>query len=160
MVHKTAYTMRFRRRREGKTDYKKRLALLKSGKPRLIVRVRGRSVVAQIVRFTPKGDLVAAGATSADITKLYGFTGHTGNAEASYLVGMLCGKRALKAGVKEAVLDIGLHTPVGGSNVFAALKGAVEAGMQVPHSDDCFPPAEKVKTGAGKAALEKIAKGV
>ena len=157
MVEKTTYTMRFRRRREGKTDYRKRLALLKSGKPRLVVRIRGKSVIAQIVKYVPKGDEILATATSSELGKL-GFKGHTGNAESAYLTGMLCGKKALKAGVKEVMFDIGLHTPVNGSNVFAALKGAVEAGMDIPHNEKCFPPEERMKTDAGKSTIEKIGK--
>ena len=35
----------FRRRREGATDYRKRLALLKSGEARAVVRVDRKSVV-------------------------------------------------------------------------------------------------------------------
>ncbi|MDK2384746.1 MAG: 50S ribosomal protein L18, partial [Candidatus Korarchaeota archaeon] len=38
MARSARYKVRFRRRREGKTDYKKRLALLKSGLPRMVVR--------------------------------------------------------------------------------------------------------------------------
>jgi len=158
MVEKTTYSMKFRRRREGKTDYRKRLALLKSKKPRLVIRVSGRKVLAQIIKYNAKGDEVLATATSSEVKGL-GFKGHTGNAESAYLTGMLCGKKAVKAGVKDAVLDIGLHTPVNGSNVFAALKGAVEAGMEIPHDDKCFPADERVKSDKGKAALEKITKG-
>lgn len=159
MVEKTTYTMRFRRRREGKTDYRKRLAMLKSGMPRLVVRIRGKSVVAQIVNYNPKGDEIVVTATSSEIQK-FGFKGHCGNVEASYLTGMLCGKKALKAGVKEVVFDIGLHTPVNGSNIFGALKGAVDAGLTIPHDEKCFPADDRVKTDAGKAAVEKIGKAL
>lgn len=157
MVEKTTYSMKFRRRREGKTDYRKRLALLKSRKPRLVVRVTGKKVIAQLIDYDATGDKIIAAATSFDVKKL-GYGGHTGNAEAAYLTGMLCAKKGMKAGVKEAVLDIGLHTPVKGSNVFAALKGAVEAGLNIPHDEKCFPKEERVKSDAGKAALDKIMK--
>lgn len=157
MVEKTTYSMKFRRRREGKTDYRKRLALVKSGMPRLVVRIRGKSAIAQVVRYNAAGDQVVVSASSADI-KRYGFGGHGGNAEAAYLTGLLCGKRALKSGTKEAVLDIGLHTPVNGSNVFAALKGALDAGMQIPHDEKCFPPEERMITEKGKSALDGIMK--
>lgn len=157
MVEKTTYSMKFRRRREGKTDYRKRLALLKSRKPRLVVRVTGNKVIAQVIGYKPEGDRVLATANSFDIKKM-GYTGHTGNAEAAFLTGMLCAKKAMKTGVKEVVLDIGLHTPVNGSNIFAALKGAVEGGLNVPHDEKCFPPEERVKTDAGKPALDKIMK--
>lgn len=157
MVQKTTYSMKFRRRKEGKTDYRKRLALLKSKKPRLVIRISGQNVLAQVVKYNPKGDEILLTTKSSEVKKL-GFTGHAGNAEAAYLTGMLCAKKAVKAGIKEVVLDIGLHTPVNGSNVFAALKGAVDGGIEVPHSDSCFPPEERVKTDAGKATIEKIMK--
>ena len=157
MVQKTTYSMKFRRRRQGKTDYRKRLALLKSEKPRLVVRITSKRVLAQVIRYNAGGDEVISNATSGDVRKM-GFKGHGGNAESAYLTGMLCARRAIKAGIKEAVLDIGLHTPVNGSNVFAALKGAVEAGLEVAHDEKCFPADDRVKSDKGKGVAEKILK--
>jgi large subunit ribosomal protein L18 len=152
--------MKFKRRREGRTDYRMRLALLKSRKPRLVVRAQSRSVTAQLIEFDEKGDRVVMTATSIALRKM-GYGGHTGNAKAAYLTGFLAGKKALKAGMKEAVLDIGLHTPVRGSNVFAALKGAVDAGLSVPHAEEAFPKQERVngsEVTAVKQAIEKSVK--
>ncbi len=146
MAHSTIYRVKFRRRREGKTNYKKRLALLKSGKPRLVIRVLNRQVVAQIVEFDPKGDRVLVSATSHELRKL-GWEGHPGNAPSAYLTGLLVGHRAKKSGISEAILDIGLHTPVPGSNVYAVLKGAVDAGLEIPHSTDVLPPEERINGG-------------
>ncbi len=143
MAHSAIYRVPFRRRREGKTDYRKRLALVKSGKPRLVVRIKNRQVIAQLIEYDPKGDKVLASATSHELKK-FGWDGHPGNAPSAYLTGLLLGTRALKAGYKEAILDIGLHTPVHGSNVFAALKGALDAGMDIPHSEDALPPEERI----------------
>ncbi len=157
MVQKTTYSMKFRRRREGKTDYRKRLDMLKSNKPRLVVRVTSKKVQAQVIEYKPEGDKVLTTATSADVKKL-GYKGHAGNAEAAFLTGALCAKKAVKQGVNEVVLDIGLHTPINGSNVFATLKGAVEGGLTIPHDKKCFPKDERVKTDAGKATLDKIMK--
>ncbi len=150
MVHKTTYSMKFRRRREGKTDYRARLALLKSQKDRLVVRIKSRQVVTQIVGYNNTGDQVKVSATSLELKK-YGWTGATGNAPAAYLTGMLIGYRAKGKDIGECVLDIGLHTPVRGSNVFAALKGAVDAGLDIPHSKDAFPAEDRV---AGKVFAE------
>ncbi len=143
MAHSTIYRVRFRRRREGKTNYKKRLALLKSGKPRLVIRVLNRQVIAQLVEFDPKGDRVLASATSHELRK-FGWEGHPGNAPSAYLTGLLLGIRAKKKGYSEAILDIGLHTPVPGSNVYAALKGAVDAGLEIPHSEDVIPSEDRI----------------
>ncbi len=143
MAHSAIYRVKFRRRREGKTNYRKRLALVKSGKPRLVVRVLNRQVIAQLIAFDPKGDRVLASASSHELKK-FGWDGHPGNAPSAYLTGLLLGVRAKKAGYSEAILDIGLHTPVPGSNVYAALKGALDAGMDIPHSEEVLPSEERI----------------
>ncbi len=58
---------------------------------------------------------------------------------ASYLVGFALGKAAIAAGHEDAVLDIGLAASTRGSRVFAALRGMVEAGLNVPHSEEVLP---------------------
>lgn len=145
---KTTYRTKFRRRRENLTDYRKRLLLLKSRKPRLVVRRLNRQTVAQFVEYTKNGDRVAANATSADLKK-YGWV-PSGNLPSAYLTGLLCGLRAKKAGVGEAVLDTGLHTSAN-KGVFACLKGAVDAGVSIPHDDSAFPPEDMI---TGKATAE------
>ncbi|RMF91311.1 MAG: 50S ribosomal protein L18 [Methanobacteriota archaeon] len=142
MAVKTGYKVPKRRKREGKTNYRKRLALLLSQRPRLVVRKSHNNVQLQITEYHPRGDRVLASAHSKELRKL-GYKGHGGNAVSGYLVGLLGGKRALEAGVKEAVLDIGLSAPVKGSSVFAVLAGAVEAGLKVPHGEDVLPPMER-----------------
>lgn len=143
MAGKSTYRTPFRRRREGKTDFRKRLALLKSGKNRFVVRILSNNVICQVVQYTPGGDKVLVSASSLELAK-YGWKGHTGNAPAAYLTGLLCGIKAKEVKVGECVLDIGLHTPVKGSNVFAALRGAVDAGMSIPHSDDSMPEDKRI----------------
>ena len=49
MADSPIYKVSFRRRREKKTDYAKRLALVKSGKFRLVVRKSNSDTYAQIV---------------------------------------------------------------------------------------------------------------
>lgn len=135
------FSMKLKRRKDGKTDYNKRLALLKSGKPWFVARVKNNEVIAQVITYKPHGDQVRASAVSIELRKL-GWKKHTGNKSSAYLTGFLCAKRALADGLKECNLDIGLHTPVSGSNVFAVLKGAVDAGMEIPHDEKCFPDPE------------------
>jgi len=126
-----------RRRREVRTDYHQRLRLLKSGKPRLVVRKSNRHVRAQLVTTGPQGDDTLASATSADLEE-HGWEAPTGNLPSAYLTGLLAGGRALAAGVDEAVLDIGLNSPTPGSKVFAVQEGAIDAGLEVPHNEDVF----------------------
>lgn len=134
----------FRRRREGRTDYRLRFRLLKSGKPRLVVRVSLNHVRAQVVEFHPRGDRVRASAFSGELED-FGWKGGTSNLPAAYLVGLMCGLRAKKEGVEECVLDVGLHEPVPSSKVFAVLKGALDAGLSIPHSEEMLPAEERVR---------------
>lgn len=134
--------MHFRRRREERTDYAKRLALLKSSKPRLVVRKTNKYVIVQVVEFTAKGDRVIASATSKDLGKA-GFDGKC-NTPSAYLTGLVAGRLALARKVKEFVLDIGLHAPTKGSLVFAAAKGAVDAGLSAAFSEEKYPAEARV----------------
>ncbi len=138
------YRVPYRRRREGKTNYRKRLKLLVSRKPRLIVRVTNSRIIAQIAEYTPIGDRIIASADSSMLIK-YGWKGDLNNTPAAYLTGLLIGKKASEAGVREAVLDIGLKTPTKGSRIFAVLKGAVESGLEVPHSPEVFPDDHRIR---------------
>jgi len=143
MSHTTTYKTKRRRRAEGRTDYSKRLNLLKSEKPKLSIRISNNKVIAQIIKYERIGDQTLVNTTSLELKK-FGYIGHRSNVCAAYLTGLLCGKKAVARGIKEAVLDIGLHTPVSGSNVFAALKGAVEAGLIIPHDKTVMPSDDRV----------------
>ena len=126
-----------RRRREVRTDYHQRLRLLKSGKPRLVVRKSNEHTTAQLIVPGPDGDETTASAHSGDLAD-FGWEAPTGNLPAAYLTGLLAGRRAVEAGVEEAVTDIGLNSPTPGAKVFAAQEGAIDAGLEVPHNDDVF----------------------
>lgn len=137
----------FRRRREGKTDYRRRLALVKSGETRLVVRRTSGNVIVQFVDWATDGDEVKATAVAQELKKM-GWEGSPKNTPAAYLTGLLAGKRAAAAGVESAVLDIGRNVPTKGSRVFAALKGVLDAGIDVPHGDDSIYPSEERLNGA------------
>lgn len=136
-------TVPFRRKREGKTNYGKRLGLVASGKPRMVVRRTNKNVITQIIEFTNEGDKVTVSAHTNELKK-YGWKCAKRNIPAAYLTGLLCGLKAKKAGVKNAVLDIGMHPPIKGSIVFAALKGAIDAGLEIPYSKEALPSEERL----------------
>ncbi len=138
------WRVQFRRKREGKTDYRQRLKLMRSGKLRLVVRVSLKHVSAQVIRGTPSGDLVIASAHSKELEEL-GWKAYTSNIPAAYLVGLLCGFRARKGGVDECVLDIGMQVPMQGGKIFAVLKGALDAGVSVSHGDGALPTEERIQ---------------
>ncbi|MBP3792231.1 MAG: 50S ribosomal protein L18 [Methanobrevibacter sp.] len=144
MAQGTNYKVAFRRRRQGKTDYKARMNLVDYDKSRLVVRVSNAHATVQVIDYAPEGDITVASAVSKQLAN-YGYLGATGNISAFYLTAYLCAKRALAAGVENAILDIGLKSPIKGSKIFAALKGAVDAGLEIPHGDFIFPEDERIR---------------
>lgn len=142
----------FRRRRDGKTDYRKRLRLLRSGLPRAIVRRSNRYVRVQIAKFEMEGDRILASAFSKELEK-YGWKHSGSNTAAAYLTGLLAARRAVGKGVKRAVLDIGLHVPSRGARVFASLKGMLDGGMVISHDDKILPSEDRI---SGAHIGEKI----
>lgn len=146
-----------RRRRELKTDYRKRLTLLRGGKPRLVVRKSVKNMVCQIVEYQASGDRTILTADSKELAK-FGWQGGTGNIPAAYLTGLLCGVRAKKKKAKDAILDMGLYGSTKGNRIYAALKGAVDGGLEVPHSEKILPDDERLKGGHIAAYAEHLKK--
>ncbi|MEM2925267.1 MAG: 50S ribosomal protein L18 [Methanocellales archaeon] len=138
------YKVKFRRRREGKTDYRKRLRLLLSKQPRLVVRKSLKHIRAQLVIPSEKGDITVASAFSKELLK-YGYRASTSSTPAAYLTGLLLGYRAKKAGFSNAILDIGLYSPTKGARVFATLKGAIDAGLSIPHNESILPSEDRIR---------------
>jgi large subunit ribosomal protein L18 len=132
-----------RRRREGKTDYRKRLEILKSGKIRFVIRKSLSHTSVQAVAYEKNGDKILASAHSSELKK-FGWTFGCGNTPAAYLTGLLAGKRALAKAIKEGVLDLGLQKSVRGSRLYAALKGVIDAGVSVPHDPEMLPPENRI----------------
>jgi large subunit ribosomal protein L18 len=144
MAYGPRYRVPRRRRREGKTNYKTRLNLLKSGETRAIVRKSQKSIVIQFIAFDPIGDRVLSSANGYDLEK-FGWQGSVANTPAAYLTGYLAGKRAISKGVTNAILDIGLQPPQRGSRLFASLKGIVDAGVEIPYSEEILPSPERIR---------------
>jgi len=144
MAKGPSYRVPFRRRRKGKTDYQSRRALVLSRLPRLVARRTLKYMTVQIVKAEATGDKVLVSAHSSELAKTYGWKGDCGNVPAAYLTGLLCGFRAVAHGVKKAVLDLGLQSPSRGARVFAALKGALDAGVIVSHGENMMPDERRI----------------
>lgn len=155
MATGSRYFVPFRRRREGKTDYYQRTRLVVSDVPRMVVRKTNRHIIVQLVTAEMDGDRTLVAANSAELEK-YGYKGSTSSTPAAYLTGMLFAVKAKKAQHERAILDIGLNRATPGARVFAALKGAVEAGLAIPHGEEILPSDERAK-GAHIAAYNKNA---
>lgn len=124
-----------RRREEGRTDYRQRPELLKSFKPRLVVRRSNKHFTAQLVEYGEDGDEVQESAHSSELEG-FGWLGSTGNTPAAYLTGFLLGKRS---GEVEATLDVGLNKVSPGSSLFAVAEGARDAGVDVSVGEEVLP---------------------
>jgi len=134
----------YRRKREGRTNYKKRLTLLISGTHRIVIRKTNKNMIVQVVDYAEKGDKVVVTASSIELKK-HGWIHATGNLPAAYLTGMLAARKSLKSNVKVAIVDLGLQIPSKGSRLFAAVKGAIDAGLDVKCSDEAFPKDERIR---------------
>lgn len=192
------FQVKFRRRREGKTDYyqRKRLTTQRKNKYntpkwRFVVRRTNKRIICQVVYSTLSGDKVKTAADSFEL-KRFGVTAGLTNYSAAYATGLLCARRLLavldeeykaknfkepnrnfskdfnlvaeatgdyvniaelaeKKGVEytpfTCFLDLGLARATVGNRVFSALKGAVDGGLHIPHSDKIFPKLKKEEKG-------------
>lgn len=145
-MNKKPKSVPYRRKREGRTDYSKRMKVLISDKPRMICRKSAHNITCQLTIFKEEGDKILCSAHSRELIKR-GWTGSRKSIPAAYLTGLLLSSKAKKAKINEAIFDIGLFTSVHGSRLYAALAGAIDGGMKIPHSKDCLPPADRLNGG-------------
>lgn len=138
-----------KRRKEGKTDYRARLGMLKSGKPRLVLRKTGRYLSASIIKFDIKGDKTLSSCNSKELEK-YGWKASKKNTSAAYLTGLLLAK---KAGSKDVILDMGLNKSTKGNKLYAMLKGASDGGIKVTIND--LVPSDDRISGSHVASYAK-----
>jgi len=137
------YRVPFRRRREGKTNYHVRYKLILSKKPRVVVRKSNASTTLQLVLAEQTGDKTLLTVNSRQLQD-FGYTFSKSNLPAAYLTGLLFGKKMLALGISEGIADIGLHASTKGNRIYAAVKGVVDAGVDVPHSPEIFPAEERI----------------
>jgi large subunit ribosomal protein L18 len=103
-----------------------------------------KNTILQIIEAESIGDKVIVSAHSQELVKKHGWLGGCGNIPSAYLTGLICGFKALSKNVEKAFLDIGLHIPSKGTRIFAALKGVIDAGVQVPHSEEILPDESRI----------------
>ncbi|KAK9226341.1 hypothetical protein WN943_011388 [Citrus x changshan-huyou] len=164
------YQVKYKRRREGKTDYRARIRLINQDKNkyntpkyRFVVRFTNKDITAQIISASIAGDIVLASAYAHELPR-YGLEVGLTNYAAAYCTGLLLARRVLKMlemdaeyeGNVEAtgedysveptenrrpfraLLDVGLVKTTTGNRVFGALKGALDGGLDIPHSEKRF----------------------
>ena len=141
---RTTYVPLLRRRRTGVTNYRARRKAITSHKALLVIRISNKNAVAQFVRPGARGDLVLSSAHSKELERL-GWHGSRKSTPACYLLGLLAGSKAARAGVKEAIAYNGVVPFIGGSRIAALLKGVSEAGVSVPVGEEAYPDDARLK---------------
>jgi len=166
------YQVKYRRRREGKTDYYARRRLVvqdknkyNTPKYRMIVRFTNKDITCQIAYARIEGDVIVCAAYAHELPR-YGVKVGLTNYAAAYCTGLLLARRILQkfkldsiyAGQQEVdgdeymvesedgqpgafrcYLDVGLAMTTTGARIFGCLKGAVDGGLEIPHSNKRFP---------------------
>uniref|UniRef100_A0A2I9LPL1 Large ribosomal subunit protein uL18 n=1 Tax=Centruroides hentzi TaxID=88313 RepID=A0A2I9LPL1_9SCOR len=166
------FQVKFRRRREGKTDYYARRRLVvqdknkyNTPKYRMIVRFTNKDIICQIAYARIEGDVIVCAAYAHELPR-YGVKVGLTNYASAYCTGLLLARRLLKKfgldeiyagcvdvtgeeynvediegqpGAFRAYLDVGLARTTTGARVFGAMKGAVDGGIDIPHSNKRFP---------------------
>lgn len=137
------FTVPFRRKRQGRTYYKKRFKIILSSKHRFVVRKSLKNIQASIIEYNAAGDKILITVNSNALSKI-GWKGDNGNLPSAYLMGFIAGKKAMEKGVNEAIMDIGFNNSVKGSRLYAALAGAVDAGLKIPFNPEVLPPKDRI----------------
>jgi large subunit ribosomal protein L18 len=138
--------LRFKRRRNAETDYHRRSRMLRGGVPRAVVRVSNTQVTCQLVAYESDGDRVLESATGKTLVDSHKWPSDASrkSVPACYLAGFAMATSAISSGHTQAILDIGLAASSTGNRAYAALKGMIDAGMDIPHSEDVLPSEERI----------------
>ena len=157
MTQGPRYRVAFRRRRNGRTDFRMRKKMILSDLPRLVVRGSLKHTSAQLIEALPVGDKTLVHACSKEVSEKFGWKAHCGNLPTAYLVGFLLGHKALSLGIDRAILDIGLKKPSKGMRAFTVLKGAVDAGLNTRHGERMMPQESRIRGEHIASYAEKLA---
>ncbi len=136
-----AYSRIMRRLREEKTNYKKRKTMLMGKRNFVTVVISNENTHVQVIHPSMNGDRVVASAHSGRLLQI-GWKGSRKSIPAAYLTGYMAGKRAIRSGAINAILYTGTRRYT--QRMAAALKGMIDAGLQIPADPDTFPPQERI----------------
>lgn len=155
------FQVKWRRRREGKTNYYKRKKLLiqdkqkyNSAKYRLVVRMSKRNILCQLIYSRLEGDFVL-GSSYSNKLSILGLPFENNNFSTSYINGLYLANKFFKENFSftksknllknnfNVILDTGLARITTGNKLFAAMKGAVDGGFNIPHNEKRFPGYKK-----------------
>lgn len=137
-----------RRRKENKTDYVKRLGLLKSGVPRLVFRRTNKYVIAEYITSHEAQDKVTLGMTSKILLE-HGWPktleGSLKSTPAVYLFGFLFGKKMAEKKLHTSIMDLGMARNIHKNKTFAFLKGLKDAGVSIKCDEEYYPDENRIR---------------
>jgi len=107
----------------------------------ITVNITNENTQVQILKPEMTGDKVIASAHSRYLLNK-GWKGSRKSVPAAYLTGYIAGKKALGQGSKGAILYTGTKKYT--QRMAAALKGVVDAGLEVPADSETFPSIERI----------------
>jgi large subunit ribosomal protein L5e len=138
------YQVKYRRRREGKTDYYARKRLVTQSKSkynapkyRLVVRFTNKQIICQIIYARLQGDFVLASASSKELPR-YGINHGLTNWTAAYATGLLVARRALTklnlhdkyAGVEEPTGELTMTEALEDDDAPKPFKAYLDVGLK------------------------------
>jgi large subunit ribosomal protein L18 len=136
-----------RRRKENRTNYQKRINLLKSRLPRLVFRKTNKYLIVQYVVSNGAQDSIKMGKNSKQLLK-YGWPKEAINSlkstPASYLLGFLSGKEIQKEKLDTPIIDFGLQRVIKGTKLHAFIKGLIDSGLDIKSKKEAFPNEERI----------------
>lgn len=150
-----------KRRKKYLTDYNKRIKLLKSNSPRIVLRKTNRYFIAQYVLSDEAQDSVKIGFNSKILLN-YGWPEKAKNSlksiSAGYLTGYLIGKQIIKNKAEKPIVDFGMMKNLHKTKIYAFLKGLIDSGIKISCKEEFFPSLERLKGGhmKNKIPFEEI----
>ncbi len=155
----TVKKMPKRRRRENKTDYGKRIKLLKAGVPRIVFRKSNKYIIAQYVTSKEAQDKIEFGVISKDLI-MHGWPkenqGSLKSIPAAYLTGLLMGKKITDKGLENPIIDFGMNRMSYKTKTYAFLKGVVDSGIKINAKEEIFPEQNRIQGKHLKKDFSKI----
>ena len=136
-----AYSKILRRLREEKTNYRRRQAMLMGKRDFITVKISNENTQVQIHKSEIAGDKVIASAHSRFLIGK-GWKGSRKSISAAYLTGYFAGKKAMGQGIKDAILYRGTDRYT--QRMAAALKGTIDAGLEIPADQESFPSENRI----------------
>lgn len=148
-----------RRQKECKTDYHKRIKLLKGNSPRIVFRKTNRFIIAQYITSKQAQDKIELGITSKDLLN-YGwpkeFAGSLKSISAAYFTGFLIGKKIIEKKLEQPIVDLGMLRNIHKSKFYSFLKGLKDAGVDINCSKEFFPEEDRIKGKNLKKDISKV----